>query len=79
MIYLDGPPGVGRFQGAARYGFRRLDVSNMYGGARVIERIGFRLVLPPGSVSPGKHRIYACATVPSRPSPICTNRAFEVA
>jgi 4-amino-4-deoxy-L-arabinose transferase-like glycosyltransferase len=78
MIYLDGPPGVGRFQGAARYGFRRLDVSDMYGRARPIERTGFRLVLPPGAVSPGKHRIYACATVPSRASPVCTNREFEV-
>jgi hypothetical protein len=78
-IYLDGPPGVGQFQGAARYGFRRLDVSNIYGGARPIEQIGFRLVLPAGSVSPGKHRVYACATVPRRAAPVCTNREFEVA
>jgi 4-amino-4-deoxy-L-arabinose transferase-like glycosyltransferase len=79
MIYLDGPPGVGQFQGTARYGFRRLDVSNMYGGAPPIERVGFRMVLRPGSVSPGKHRIFACATIPSSATPVCSNREFEVA
>ncbi len=77
-IYVDGPPGVGQYHGAARYGFRRLDVSRMYGGAPQIERVGFRLVLPPGSVSPGKHRVYACAALPSSERPTCTNREFEV-
>lgn len=77
-IYLDGPPSVGRFQGTARYGFRRTDVAAMYGGAHVIERVGFRLVLPPGSVDEGIHRVYACATLPSRPAPTCTSREFVV-
>jgi len=77
-IYVDGPPGVGQYHGAARYGFRRLDVSHMYGGAQPIERIGFRLVLPPGAVSPGKHRVYACAALPTSDAPTCTNREFEV-
>jgi 4-amino-4-deoxy-L-arabinose transferase-like glycosyltransferase len=77
-VYVDGPPGVGQYHGAARYGFRRLDVSHMYGGAQPIERVGFRLVLPPGSVSPGKHRVFACAALPTAEPPTCTNREFEV-
>jgi hypothetical protein len=79
LIYLEGPPGVGTFQGTAQYGFRRRDVSEFYGSNRRLDPIGYRYVFPPGSLAPGEHRLYACALAPTVRVPICAVRVVQVA
>ena len=78
LIYLDGPPGTGVFQGTAQYGFRRRDVSEFYGGNRRLDPIGYRYVFSPGAVSPGEHRLYACALAPTLQIPVCAVRIVDV-
>jgi hypothetical protein len=78
-IFLNGPPGVGRLLGQARYGFQRRDVDQFYGGASPLERIGFLFQLPPGSLAPGKYQVYVCAAAPAGlPTPPCGQRDLEV-
>ena len=77
-IYMGGPPGQGTFLASARYGFQRPDVADFYGGESTIERIGFWLQLPPGSLAPGRYELYACAPTPSNRGPICGEKELEV-
>jgi hypothetical protein len=78
VIYLDGPPGVGVYQGPANYGFRRRDVSEFYGSNRRLDPIGYRYVFPAGAITPGEHRLYACALAPTVTAPTCTVRLLDV-
>jgi len=77
-IYMGGPPGIGKFVAAARYGFRRPDVADFYGGASRLERIGFWLLLPAGSLAPGKYQLFACAPAISESAHTCGERTLEV-
>jgi 4-amino-4-deoxy-L-arabinose transferase-like glycosyltransferase len=78
LIYLDGPPGRGEFQGTANYGFRRRDVSEFYGGNRRLDPIGYRFVFPPGTLPAGEHRLYACALAQTTEIPTCAERVVTV-
>lgn len=77
-VYVDGPPEVGTFYGLARYGLPRPDVDDTYGDTDGLERVGYRLVLPPGLLTPGTHRIFACASDRRAREPNCSNRPLEV-
>jgi hypothetical protein len=75
-VYVVGPSERGRFLGLAEYGLPRRDVSQLYGGVTELEPVGYRLLLPPGSVPPGEHRVYVCVD-PWAP-PTCSSRPFSV-
>ena len=77
-IYVDGPPGVGRFIADAGYGANRPDVANFYGGESVLAPIGFRLLVPPGTLKPGRHKLYACTPSPSTKAPSCNEHDIDV-
>ncbi|HZT05700.1 MAG TPA: hypothetical protein VFC51_01605 [Chloroflexota bacterium] len=77
-IYADGPPGVGRFLAQARNGFKRPDVADFYGRLKAIDRTGFWFMVPAGSLSPGRHALYACATAPSATAPTCGEKDLEI-
>jgi 4-amino-4-deoxy-L-arabinose transferase-like glycosyltransferase len=77
-IYMGGPPGQGTLVAEARYGFRRRDVADFYGGASDLERIGFWFELPAGSLEPGMYQLFACASTPSQSASACGERDLEV-
>jgi 4-amino-4-deoxy-L-arabinose transferase-like glycosyltransferase len=78
-VWLDGPPGTGRWLGPASVGLSRPDVEAMYGGVDELGSVGFRLLLSDHPLPPGGHRLYVCATPPSVPHPTCSSREFQAA
>jgi hypothetical protein len=78
IVLLGGPPGAGTMVGHARYGLRRPDVQNFYGGAEVLERVGFQLVLPRERIGLGKHTLFVCAYAAAEPEPACKSHQLEI-
>jgi len=77
-IYMGGPPGKGKLVAEARYGFRRRDVADFYGGDSSLDQIGFWFELPAGALEPGKYQLFACASTPSQSVTACGERDLEV-
>jgi hypothetical protein len=50
----------------------------MYGGVPGWERGGYRLVIPGGSLEPGAHRLFVCASADVAREANCSSLPFEV-